>query len=79
MIANQVAPSPEHIPEMLNEYFVKKKMLSRRHVDLYREIYGLIHESNKGPVNVPSRKLDDYHKRVDSFVGEMARIVRKLE
>ena len=79
MIANQVAPSPEHVPEMLTEYFVKKKMLNKRYVDLYREIYGLIHESNVSMINVPSKKIDEYHKQVDSFVGEMARIVRKLE
>ena len=79
MIANRVAPSPEHIPELLNEYFVKKKMLNKKHVDLYREIYGLIHESNKNLVNFPSKKIDEYHKGVDSFVGEMAKIVRKLE
>jgi len=79
MIANQVAPSPEHVPEMLTECFVKKKMLNRKYVDLYREVYGLMHESNVSMINVPSKKIDEYHKQVDSFVGEMARIVRKLE
>ena len=28
---------------------------------------------------VKFRKLDEYQKEVDNFVGEMARIVRKLE
>lgn len=79
MIANQVAPSPEHIPEMLEENFVKKKMLNNKYIKLYREIYGIIHSLNKGNIQVPSRKIDEYQKEVDSFVGEMARIVRKLE
>ena len=79
MTADQVAPSPEHIPEMLEEYFVKKKMLNKDYVKLYREIYGIIHSLNKGHIEIPFRKLDEYQKEVDNFVGEMARIVRKLE
>ena len=79
MIANQVAPSPEHIPDMLDEYFVKKKMLNKKYVKLYKEIYGIIHSLNNTNLNIPSKKIDEYQKEVDSFVGEMARIVRKLE
>jgi predicted nucleotidyltransferase len=79
MIANQVAPSPEHIPNMLEEYFVKKRMLNGKYVKLYREIYGIIHSLNKSNIYIPSKKIDEYQKEVDNFVGEMARIVKKLE
>ena len=79
MMTDKVAPSPEHIPEMLDIYFVKKRMLNKKHVDLYREIYGIMHESSKNMINVPSKKIDEYQKRADSFINEMARIVRKLE
>jgi predicted nucleotidyltransferase/uncharacterized protein (UPF0332 family) len=79
MIADKVAPSPEHIPEMLEEYFVKKRMLNRKYVRLYKEIYGIIHSLNKSEIKVPSKKIDEYQKQVDSFVNEMAKIVRKLE
>ncbi|MBS3143669.1 nucleotidyltransferase domain-containing protein [Candidatus Woesearchaeota archaeon] len=79
MIANKVAPSPEHIPEMLEEYFVKKKMLNGKYVKLYREIYGVVHSLSKSDINVPSKKIDEYQKEVDKFVGEMANIVKKLE
>jgi len=79
MIANQVAPSPEHIPEMLDEYFVKKKILDKKYVRLFKEVYGIIHSMSKSEIKVPSRKIDEYQYEVDKFVGEMARIVRKLE
>ena len=31
MIANRIAPSPEHIPEMLEQYFVKRRMLDKKY------------------------------------------------
>jgi len=79
MIADKVAPSPEHIPGMLEEHFVKKKMLNIKYVKLYREIYGIIHSLNKSNISIPSRKIDEYQKQVDEFAGEMAKIVKKLE
>lgn len=79
MMADRVAPSPEHIPEMLDEYFVKKKMLDRRYVSLYKEIYGIVHSLNKSEIKVPSKKIDEYQKEVDKFVGVMAGIVKRLE
>ncbi len=79
MIADKVAPSPEHIPEMLDLYFVKKGMLNKKYVKLYKEIYGVIHSLNKSNISIPSRKIDEYQTQVDKFVGVMAGIVRKLE
>jgi len=79
MIDGKIAPSPEHIPEMLEEYFVKKRMLDKKYVKLYREIYGIIHSLNKSNIFIPSKKIDEYQKEVDKFVGVMAGIVKKLE
>lgn len=79
MMIDKVAPSPEHIPEMLNEYFVKKRMLHKKYVKLYKEIYGVIHSLNKSNISIPSKKIDEYQKDVDKFVGIMAGIVKKLE
>ena len=79
MMAEQVAPSPEHIPEMLEEYFVKKKMLDRDYVRLYREIYEIIHSANKTGIKIPSKKIDEYQNSAEKFVNQMTEIVRKLE
>ncbi len=79
MMADKVAPSPEHIPEMLNEYFVKKKMLNKDYVRIYNEIYQIIHSANKTGIKIPSKKIDEYQGNVEKFVSEMTEIVRKLE
>ena len=80
MIAKQVPPSPEHIPEMLENVFVKKKMLKREYVGWYKEMYGLVHHLSKGAViKIPGKKIEIYRDRTDKFVGEMASIVKRLE
>ena len=79
MMAEQVAPSPEHIPGLLDEYFVRKKMLNKYYVKLYREIYEIIHSANKTGIKIPSKRIDEYQREVEKFVSEMTEIVRKLE
>ena len=79
MMSKQVAPSPEHIPGLLDEYFVRKKMLNKDYVKLYREIYEIIHSANKTGIKIPSKKIDEYQREVEKFVSEMTEIVRKLE
>jgi len=80
MIAKQVPPSPEHIPDMLEETFVKKKMLKRDYVDWFKELYGLVHHLSRGAVlKIPGKKIELYRDRADKFVGEMANLVKKLE
>src|SRR3989344_2313599 len=39
MADNQMPPSPEHVPIMLKERFVDKKMLSMKYVIWYRDLY----------------------------------------
>ena len=43
MAANQLPPSPEHIPLKLRETFVEKKQLSVDYLNLYRDVY-LLHK-----------------------------------
>lgn len=79
MMAEQIAPSPEHIPGLLDEHFVRKKMLNKYYTKLYREIYEIIHSANKTGIKIPSKKIDEYQREVEKFVSEMTEIVRKLE
>ena len=80
MAAKQVPPSPEHIPEMLNEVFVKKRVLSDKFVDWYREIYAIAHHLSHGETSKVSGKfIEMYLERADKFIGEMANIVKKLQ
>lgn len=80
MAAGKIPPSPEHIAFMLYETFVKEGKLKRSYVDLYRDIYILMHKILHGEVkNLKSSTVDELLAKVDSFVGEMAKIVKELE
>jgi len=80
MMANETPPSPEHIPEMLENTFVRKKILKKEFVNWYKEMYGLVHHLSKGAViKIPGKKIELFRDRADKFVGEMAGIVKKLE
>jgi len=77
LIAAKVSPpSPEHIPEILNEHFVNTKVLRGRYVDYYSQIHAVAKEIVYGKkVLITGVELDDFKKKVDEFVSEMVRIV----
>ena len=80
MSADVTPPSPEHIPFLLYETFVKKGKLKQNYLDLYRELYTLMHRILHGEVkDLKGSIIDHYFKSVDEFVGEMARLVKELE
>jgi len=80
MAAKQVPPSPEHIPQLLNDVFVKKGMLNSKYVDWYKEIYAVAHHLSHGETaNITGKFIEMYQERADKFIGEMANLVKKLE
>lgn len=80
LIAAKVSPpSPEHIPEILDEYFVKTKILRGRYIDYYSQLHAIAKEIVHGKrVFITGVELDEWKKKVDEFVGEMVRIVDGL-
>ncbi|HIH17856.1 MAG TPA: nucleotidyltransferase domain-containing protein [Nanoarchaeota archaeon] len=80
MSAGRTPPSPEHIGFLLYETFVKAGKLKVSYVELYRELYKLMHDILHGEIKQLKGALADaYVDKVDSFVGEMARLVRELQ
>ena len=80
MAAKQVPPSPEHIPSLLNEVFVKKGMLKDKYVDWYKEIYAIAHHLSHGETaKISGKFIEMYQERADKFIGEMANLVKELE
>ncbi|MFH1237985.1 MAG: nucleotidyltransferase domain-containing protein [archaeon] len=80
LIAADVMPSsPETIPNVLIETFVKTKKLNRKYVDYYSEIHSVaknvVHSTL---VSIRGKELDDWFNKADSFLGEMAKLVDKL-
>jgi len=77
--AKIMPPSPEHIPEILEDEFVKGKLLNSKYVDYYREVHSIAKEIVHGKkVGVSGKKIDGFFKKADAFVGEMARLVNDL-
>ena len=80
LIAADIQPSsPEAIPEVLTEQFVKKKKLHKKYVAYYIEIHAIAKEIVHGNLTaIKGKQLDDWFEKSDLFLGEMARLVDKL-
>ena len=80
LIAAGVMPSsPEEIPEILNETFVKKKLLNKKYVNYYYEVHGMAKDIVHGKMmRVKGKDVDRWTELADDFLGEMAKLVDKL-
>jgi len=80
LIAADIMPaSPEEIPEVLMEKFVKTKMLNKKYVGYYDEIHAVAKEIVHGKLTkVRGKDVDEWTEQADDFLAEMARLVDKL-
>jgi len=80
LIAAGILPSsPEEIPNVLTENFVKNKMTSKRYIEYYVEIHKAAKDIVHGKLTfVKGKELDEWFIKADAFLGEMARIVDEL-
>ena len=77
--AHVMPPSPEHIPILLKEKFVDKKMLSMKYVVWYRDLYVLHRRIVHGDVtDIKGVEIDDWQKRAEEFVRVMAELINKI-
>jgi len=77
--ANIMPSSPEAIPDVLTETFVKKKKLKSKYVDYYAEIHAVAKEIIHGNLAaIKGKQLDDWFEKADMFLGEMAKLVDTL-
>lgn len=77
--ANVMPPSPEHIPEILTQEFVKKGLLKEKYVSFYSEIHELAKNIIHGNrVDLKGEKIDEYLLMTDDFLGQMAGIIDRV-
>lgn len=77
--ANQLPPSPEHIPLILKETFVDKKMLDIKYVIWYRDLYSLHRSIVHGDIrDIRGSEIDDWQKKADEFVITMSNLIGKI-
>ncbi|MBI2124838.1 nucleotidyltransferase domain-containing protein [Candidatus Pacearchaeota archaeon] len=79
MSDNQVPPSPEHVPIMLKERFVDKKMLSMKYVIWYRDLYVLHRKIIHGDItDLKGADIDAWQSRADEFIRVMAELIKRI-
>jgi predicted nucleotidyltransferase/uncharacterized protein (UPF0332 family) len=79
MAADYVPPSPEHIAEMLDSVFVKRKVLNGRYSDWFKEMYELAHDVMHGNVKyIAGKQIDKYLARAEEFEKVMRNITSKI-
>ncbi|MEK6974350.1 MAG: nucleotidyltransferase domain-containing protein [Nanoarchaeota archaeon] len=79
MAANQIPPSPEHIPEMLDDIFVKSSSLEKKYVDYYNQIYNAAKSLMHGETSeIKTEDIDQYLKKASEFEQVMRNITSKL-
>jgi len=79
IVADVMPSSPEDIPNVLRETFVKTKKLNKKFVDYYEEVHSVAKDIVHGNLTfVKGKNLDDWFEKADSFLGEMAVLVDSL-
>ena len=79
MAAKQSPPSPEHIPVMLREQFVSKRLLNMKYVVWYRDLYLLHRKITHGDIfELRGIEIDEWQNRTDEFIRVMAELVKRL-
>lgn len=79
MAAKQIPPSPEHVPIMLKDIFINKKLLKMKYVVWYRDIYLLHRKIIHGDItDIEGKNIDNWQKRTDEFIRVMAELIKKI-
>lgn len=79
MTAGKIPPTPDHIPEMLKEFFVDSGMLKMNYVKGFKELYALHKSIIHGQItNIKGQEIDEWQNLAENFLGEMTRIIDSL-
>jgi len=72
-----IPPSPEHVGDLLDKAFVKKKKLPSKYVVWYNELYKLAHRIKENEVkDLPGTEYDLWLKRTEEFTKAMRRLLK---
>tara|TARA_Y100000310_G_scaffold328032_1_gene395386 strand:+ start:671 stop:1573 length:903 start_codon:yes stop_codon:yes gene_type:complete len=79
MAANVTPPSPEHLPTLLKETFVDKKMLDMKYATLFGKLYDL-HKKivHSELTDLKGGEIQKWQEVTDDFIGVMAKLVKQV-
>ncbi len=80
LIAADIMPaSPEDVGRVLNDSFVKPKLIDKKYVKYYDIVHSLAKDIVHGNrLSIEGKNLDELFKIADEFLGEMAKLVEDL-
>jgi len=79
MAAKKTPASPEHIPIMLKDTFVEKRLLKMQYVVWYRDMYVIHRKIVHGEVNdIKGIELDEWQDKAEKFIQAMTEIIKKI-
>ncbi len=79
MMAGKLPPSPEHLPEMLQETFVDSGLLKSNAVKTLRDIYVLHKSIAHGQVSdIKGQEIDAWQDTAEKFLSDMTDIIDKM-
>jgi predicted nucleotidyltransferase/uncharacterized protein (UPF0332 family) len=77
--AKILPPSPEHIPSLLKQYFVDRKILKMKYVVWYKDVYAWHRKIVHGEItNVKGMELDEWQEKADEFIRVMSKLIEKI-
>ncbi len=80
MSTGAVPPSPKHIPDLLNDTLVSKKLISVEYPKIAKEFYDIMKKIDHREIQtISGADYDRYYKKAVKFVNEMQKIVDKYK
>ena len=80
MMVGHIPPSPEHIPELLQDTFVNKNKLKSVYVNWYKELYSFYHDIKNHKISsISGEDYNTWYKRTTEFTKVLEAIARKEE
>ncbi len=77
--AKIMPPSPEHIPFLLRDNFVNKKLLDEKYVSWYQGIFEL-HKNiqHENISDIKGQDIDSWQAKADEFIRTMAKLIDQI-
>jgi len=72
-------PSPEHIPILLEEHFVNKKLLNKNYLVTFRDLFKLHKSIMHGEVkDIEGKIIDGYQDKTEEFYNVVLKLIEQI-
>ncbi|HLC82114.1 MAG TPA: nucleotidyltransferase domain-containing protein [Candidatus Nanoarchaeia archaeon] len=76
MRAHEIPPAPEHVADLLEKAYVKKKLLESKYIDTMNKFYHLMKQITHRELQyVGGHEFERLHQEADAFVRRMRKLI----